>query len=198
MTKTQILELEKNYKKFRLKRRVKRALTLLVCAGFFVLCFVIFEIYQNKQDEKIVLQKSKNELLKRLEAAKTKALKAQALHEKELLKKDEKIAAIEEELAQKERVKIQISSQVLSTKSLEKSFLKDEDIETALKLASLYFSKKDYANALKWSLRANDLDSSRAQTWQIYAKSLEKLGRRDEAKRVLRLYKEYYGTNVVE
>ncbi len=198
MTKTQILELEKNYNKFRFKRLVKRVFIGIFCVSFFALCFVFFEIYGSEQRQKIMAQKSKNELLKRLEAAKTQALKTQVLHEKELLKKDEKIAAIKEELEKKEVPKIQISSYIISAKSLEQSFLKDENIETALKLASLYLSKKDYENAIKWSLKANDMDSSRVQTWQIYAKSLERLGKKDEAKKVMRLYKEYYGTNALQ
>lgn len=42
MTKTQILELEKNYNKFRFKRLVKRVFIGIFCVSFFALCFVFF------------------------------------------------------------------------------------------------------------------------------------------------------------
>lgn len=192
MTKTQILELERTYKFFCLKKWVKRTFAFLVFVLFLGVSAGFYQFYKDKKIDEKIVQKNKFELQQRLENAKTQALKTQVLHEKELLKKDEKINHLQNELDKKEALKLKIKSYELSIKSLEQSFLKNENIEIALRLAHYYFNKKDYKKALKYSFRANTMDKSRAESWLLYSKSLLGLGKKDEAQRVLDLYKQYF------
>ncbi|WP_300361135.1 hypothetical protein [Hydrogenimonas sp.] len=62
---------------------------------------------------------------------------------------------------------------------------------TALKIANLYYEKKDYENAALWARKANLIDRDDEDAWVLYAKSEYALGNRERAKRILRLYLDY-------
>jgi len=62
---------------------------------------------------------------------------------------------------------------------------------TALKIAHLYFEKRDYENAALWARKANLIDRDDEEAWVLYAKSEYALGNRERAKRILRLYLDY-------
>jgi tetratricopeptide (TPR) repeat protein len=62
---------------------------------------------------------------------------------------------------------------------------------TALKIARLYYEKKDYENAALWARKANLIDRDDEEAWVLYAKSEYALGNRERAKRILRLYLDY-------
>jgi len=55
---------------------------------------------------------------------------------------------------------------------------------TALKIANLYYEKKDYENAALWARKANLIDRDDEDAWVLYAKSEYALGNRERAKRI--------------
>ncbi len=62
---------------------------------------------------------------------------------------------------------------------------------TALKIARLYYEKKDYENSALWARKANLNDRDDEEAWVLYAKSEYALGNKDRARRILRLYLDY-------
>ncbi len=90
---------------------------------------------------------------------------------------------------EREKKKIKIVSKKINTLTfLKKKFEATKDIKYALMVASRYYEKKEYANALKWAIKANEIDSSNEESWIIFAKSKLKLGRKKEAIDALKLY----------
>ncbi len=61
----------------------------------------------------------------------------------------------------------------------------------AIKISKKYFEKKDYKNALYWAKEANRLDNEDEESWLLYAKSLYKLGDKDSARELLKVYLEF-------
>jgi predicted Zn-dependent protease len=63
--------------------------------------------------------------------------------------------------------------------------------ETCIKLAGQYFKNRDYKNALKWAKNANIQNKKDPQSWIIVAKSLYKMGKKDKAVHILKVYYDY-------
>ncbi len=59
---------------------------------------------------------------------------------------------------------------------------------TAIKIAQFYLVQKEYKKAVKWAVEASKKDPSQAQSWIIYAKAKQALGKPDVAKRALAIY----------
>ena len=77
---------------------------------------------------------------------------------------------------------------------LEKKNIKSKDLppyETCIKLAKEYYEKGDYKQALKWAKNANIQDNTKASSWVITAKTLYKIGKKDEAVKLLEIYYSY-------
>ncbi len=70
--------------------------------------------------------------------------------------------------------------------------------KTCLNLAKSYFEKKDYKNALKWAKLANKQDKKNPMPWIISAKALYKLGKKQEAIRLLKIYDTYYNNKEIK
>ncbi len=60
--------------------------------------------------------------------------------------------------------------------------------KTAIKIAQFYLLQKEYKKAVKWAVEASKKDPSQAQSWIIYAKAKQALGKPDVAKRALAIY----------
>jgi len=67
-------------------------------------------------------------------------------------------------------------------------FTKSKNPREAVLLAKAYYTKGQYADAEQWALAANKLNNSLEESWLIFAKSKVKLGKKDEAVRVLASY----------
>lgn len=70
-------------------------------------------------------------------------------------------------------------------------FNKNPTYATAMKIANYYFDNKQYNDSLKWAFEASKSDSrgeQKTQSWILYAKSLNLLGRKEEAIEVLTKY----------
>lgn len=179
MTKTQILELEKDFKAYQIKLFIKRAVYVFLacaCLGGGIYGFLL---YKDKQNTLEIAIKEKNKMQEKLENAQLKLQKAQILKEKK-------------PQAEPVREKIIIRSYVPNIANLEQNFHQKNDYKTALQIAELYFADKNFEKALKWSFKANELDKRDSGAWVLFAKAKFALGKKDEAKQVLQSFLRFY------
>jgi len=72
--------------------------------------------------------------------------------------------------------------------TMKKKFAMSKQPREALLLAKAFYSKKNYLKSEEWALRANKLNASLEESWYVFAKSKVKLGKRDEALKILISY----------
>jgi len=89
----------------------------------------------------------------------------------------------------KERKKINLRGSSNNYMSIMKSkFQQNKNPREALLIAQAYYRAGNYKNSEKWALKANNLDKKLDESWLLFAKSQEKLGKRQEALKVLVAY----------
>lgn len=76
-------------------------------------------------------------------------------------------------------------------------FNTNKDPGLALYIATSFFKKGDYKNAVHWSIVANSLDPSNETTWLLYAKSKANLGKKREAIQALKSYLNQYSSEEI-
>jgi predicted metalloprotease len=81
--------------------------------------------------------------------------------------------------------------------SLEKIFRERKSYNLALRIAKMYYIKKDYKSTLKWTKTANGIDREDAGSWILSAKTRYALGDKEGAKRVLKFYLNYKNSKEV-
>jgi tetratricopeptide (TPR) repeat protein len=91
-------------------------------------------------------------------------------------------------------IEVQSRKSEHTAKEIEERFRFAKDKDDALFLARFYYDKKQYKEALKWSLETNKLDSDIEESWLLFAQSKAKLGQRKEAIRVLQAYYDRTGS----
>ena len=192
MQKPQILELEKDFKAYKMRLWLKRgilAVAFCVCAGFGVWAFMA---YKNEQDTFKIAVDEKNKMQEKLEIAKVQIQKAQILNEKR-----QNLVAQErpQKPAVKPKEKIIIRSYEANVENLEQAFAQNVDYKSALQIANLHLADKNYEKALQWSFKANELDKTDAGAWIAFAKAKFALGKKDEAKRALQSFLHYYNAD---
>jgi hypothetical protein len=80
---------------------------------------------------------------------------------------------------------------------VEKRFQVTKSYDDALFLAKAYDASKVYEKVKYWALKANTLDSSREESWLLFAKAQFVLGAEEEAVEVLEVYRrDYYSPKV--
>jgi tetratricopeptide (TPR) repeat protein len=84
-----------------------------------------------------------------------------------------------------------VKAKKANVEELQKLFAKRHSYNLAIKIAREFFSKREYNEALEWAKKANKLNRNEEEAWILYAKSLYALGKKEQAKRILRLYLEY-------
>ncbi|WP_459978013.1 CDC27 family protein [Nautilia lithotrophica] len=62
---------------------------------------------------------------------------------------------------------------------------------TCITLAEKYYQEGNYKEALKWAKNANIQNNKNPESWILSAKSLYKLGKKEEALKVLKIYYNY-------
>ncbi len=80
------------------------------------------------------------------------------------------------------------SSSVSAYKDVEKRFYESHDSDDSLFLAKSYFRKGNYKKAEYWALQTNKVNKYIDESWLIFAKAKVKLGRKNEAIRLLTDY----------
>ena len=193
MQKVQILELEKDFKAYKIRLWLKRcawAVAFCVCSGS---AFAAFIAHKDKQDTLKIALDEKNKMQEKLEIAKIEAQKAQILSQKRQNLATQSTAP---KPAVKPKEKIIIHSYVANVEKLEQEFAQSTDYKKALQIANLHFADKNYEKALQWSFKANELDKTDAGAWITFAKAKFALGKKDEAKRALQSFLRYYNADI--
>ena len=80
------------------------------------------------------------------------------------------------------------TTSVSAYKDVAKRFHESHDTDDSLFLAKSYYRKGNYKKAEHWALETNKVNGNIEESWLIYAKTKVKLGRRNEAIRVLMSY----------
>jgi len=73
-------------------------------------------------------------------------------------------------------------------REIESRFSVAPDPDDSLFLANMYYDKRKYSKAAYWALQTNRLSGDIEQSWLIFAKSKAKIGKKNEAIRVLSQY----------
>ncbi|NEW61176.1 hypothetical protein GSY74_07765 [Sulfurovum sp. bin170] len=71
---------------------------------------------------------------------------------------------------------------------MKKKFEQNKNPREALLIAKAYYKAGNYENSEKWALKANNLDKKLDESWLIFASSQEKLGKQQEALKILIAY----------
>ncbi|MEO1954853.1 MAG: CDC27 family protein [Campylobacterales bacterium] len=83
---------------------------------------------------------------------------------------------------------IKVTNNQNAYRDVERRFKRTHNINDAMFLASMYYKKRNYRKAIYWSMKTNKLDRNIDESWLIFAKSKVKLGKKNEAMKVLRAY----------
>ncbi len=84
-----------------------------------------------------------------------------------------------------------VEAEAVDMAELEKLYAQRHSYDLALKIARLAYQKGAYKKALTWAKRANKLDRTKEGAWILYAQSLYALGKKRQAKQLLRVYLDY-------
>lgn len=199
MTKTQVEELESNFAKFKLKKFFKKVLVSVFALAFCGFGYFGYESYKKQENALNLAKIEHKKIQKRLEDAKIAAKKAEILSQKRqkdlqnLAKKQENLT---KDLTKKPKFKI--ISHEINPKVLKKAFYKKRDLNTALHLAHFHLNEQNYEKAIFWSFKANELNKNEPNAWLIFAKAKFAQGKKDEARKVLKNYINFYGNNFNE
>lgn len=71
----------------------------------------------------------------------------------------------------------------------------------AIDIAKSYYDKQSYKSAIIWAYRANQINPNDIKSWEIYLKSLQKIGTNEEIKKSQELMKRvnlYFGKKIDE
>lgn len=217
MNEEQVRQLEWAFRRYQLKKAARFLGAFVLVAGVGVVGFAGFKYVENgdftgilnsaqskkelaerekAERELKMVQKEKEEILRRLEIAKIAAQKSRALAQKQgkSKQKPEKLLANDAAKAQKFTIKIYEAS----AKDLKKSFYQKPGIDKALQLANLHFAGKDYEKAMFWALKANELDKGSQESWLIFSKAKFAKGDKQGARKALQSFIDNYGGNVPE
>ena len=84
-----------------------------------------------------------------------------------------------------------IKTKKMTLEQLQKLFASRKSYDLAIKIAQAYYHKGAYTKALEWARRANKLDRQKEEAWILYAKTLYKLGKKQKAKQLLKVFLDY-------
>ena len=89
----------------------------------------------------------------------------------------------------KRKIKIEVTEIGYSAyKAVEERFSDAPNSDDSLFLARGYYAKKKYSKAAYWALQTNKIDGDIEESWLIFARSKAKIGKKNEALRVLSEY----------
>lgn len=85
------------------------------------------------------------------------------------------------------KIKFQQSSNNYMT-IMKQKFEQNKNPREAILIAKAYYNAGNYKQSEAWSLKANNLNSNLDESWLIFAKSKDKMGKRREALKILVAY----------
>jgi len=207
------LELEKKCKKRRLLRNIKILLLIVIMSGIAYVSYSLF--FKDETIKKI--DSVKKEKVKEINASKNKEIvflnKEIILNKKENIKEPpslrfyipynneaKKVTKNKENLSYKKNTQ---NRDKKSVQNKEKKRIENKEanfiikttvlpsFETCILLANKYYKEGNYKEALKWAKNANIQNNKKAISWILSAKILNKMGKKEEARKILKLYYNY-------
>ena len=206
------LELEKICKKRRIIRFIKFSASILVV---LIGVFLIIN-YSNINQKNFKLFKTKNISTSSLAAKKIVDINKTT---KKIEKENKKVEKIEPIIdlnlsgvksnsitSQTEIIKNKKTSEKaiknktdINTKPIENEIFKNKilktiklpSFDTCIALSKKYYEEGNYKESLKWAKNANMLDKKKAISWIMSAKALYKLGQKEKAVKILKIYYNY-------
>lgn len=83
---------------------------------------------------------------------------------------------------------LKMNESKLDIESIERRFKETSNPSLGLFIARYYYDHGNYGNAYNYALKINSINNKLDESWIIFAKSLVKLGKTDQAKKTLKLY----------
>ena len=187
----------------------KRRFYISIFLGILVLIGIIIGVvykFSNKEEKEIVKKEVAKKEIKK-EAKKeikdippkisTNTQKPKEINKKSTLKfilPD--FESLEVKEVKTKKVKSIEKNSTTSKKILEAKTI--PSFETCINLAKRYLKEGDYKNAIKWAKFANIQNKKDPLSWIITAKALYKMGKKEEALKLLKIYDSYYNNKEVK
>ena len=194
------LELEKKCKKRRLLRNIKILFLLLIILNVSYFSYELF--FKDKDIKKITYIKKE-----KIKGENISTNKEVVLNKKENTKEiptlklflDFNITSDKNEIKKVTKDEKMIKKNIKTKKELNKEQVTKPFIKTTtlppfdkcILLANKYYKEGNYKEALKWAKNANIQNNKKAISWILSAKSLHKMGKKEEAIKLLKLYYNY-------
>jgi len=193
-------ELEKACKKRRLRKILGVFFVLIIITGgaFAVYIQVLkTDTVEKKQKPPVITSVTKEQKKPKPEIKKNKTVQEEIKKPKEELKliidlnissakklnkTSKKPVPVKTEQKKSENLS---NSKKIQTKTL-------PSYETCIALAKSYYEKGEYKKALNWAKNANIQNKEKPDSWILSAKALYKLGKKDEALKILKIYYNYH------
>lgn len=83
---------------------------------------------------------------------------------------------------------MKIDSNAFDIHEIEERFKVNSNPHLGLYIARYHYEHGNYSEAYNYTLKTNSINSTMEESWLIFAKSLVKLGKNDQAKKTLQLY----------
>ncbi|HEH4450554.1 TPA: transformation system protein [Campylobacter coli] len=182
-----VRELEDKYKRYLLKKYFKFLFIFAILIACMLISFFMVQDFYKQKALALEALEYKKTLNWQITQAQIANEKNKILQER--LSKDESKDELEEEL----KTQIDIYSKILNISDLKRSFYQNPSYQKAMSLATQYYENKDYEKSIFWSLKANDIDRKNSDSWVLFAKAKQALGKDEEAKQALDTYVSYYG-----
>lgn len=180
-------ELEDKYKRYLLKKYFKFLFIFAILIACMLISFFMVQDFYKQKALALEALEYKKTLNWQITQAQIANEKNKILQER--LSKDESKDELEEEL----KTQIDIYSKILNISDLKRSFYQNPSYQKAMNLATQHYENKDYEKSIFWSLKANDIDRKNSDSWVLFAKAKQALGKDEEAKQALDTYVSYYG-----
>jgi len=190
------LELEKKCKKRRLLRSIKVLFLLLIILNISYFSYEFF--FKNKEIKKINYIE-KEEIKEKNVSTHKEVISSKKEVPTLKLFLDFNITSDKNEIKKVTKDEKMIKKNIKTKKELNKEQVTKPFIKTTtlppfdkcILLANKYYKEGNYKEALKWAKNANIQNNKKAISWILSAKSLHKMGKKEEAIKLLKLYYNY-------
>jgi tetratricopeptide (TPR) repeat protein len=201
-------ELEKKCKQLRIKKFFLYFISIIILFGLGFLVYKNIYLEKNSKIKKVEINKTKQIQIYKPETKEKSKQQYKQLKIKQVQKNEIKkttltpIIDLNISINEPKKVKPKIQNQskeikiqqLKKQKEVKKPVIKVQSLpsfSTCIKLAKMYYEKKDYKNALKWAKYANIQNKNDIRSWLITAKSLFALGKKEKALIVLKTYYQF-------
>ena len=194
-------ELEKICKARKRRFYISIFLGVLILIG--VIVGAVFK-FSSKEEKKEIVKKEIKKEVKKIAKEVSPKISTNIQKPKEIKKKntlkfilpDFESLEVKDVEAKTKKVKSIEKNNTTSKKILEAKTI--PSFETCINLAKRYLKEGEYKNAIKWAKFANIQNKKDPLSWIITAKALYKMGKKEEALKLLKIYDSYYNNKEVK